>query len=122
LDLSNVDVYQCSFEQFGDTPAFELDKFDISTTITNAASWLFAYLYHLHVMPNDRVSLHLTSDMSVANPTANKLYRLRRAFLNEKLDGRRDGFFVQLFFGLANTIEDFSMKVWVKEDTELTGG
>jgi hypothetical protein len=92
VDLSDVDIYYISFEQWNDQPEIELDTLDITATATNAAAWLYAYLYTV-VPEGDTVTITRVAsiDLPAAEVTANRSYRLRRSNLAVTIDGATDG-------------------------------
>lgn len=116
LTLTDVDVYQCSFEQMNDWSSFELDTLDINAYATNASAWLYAYLYSIQPYGTNQANIARESslDLPAAEVTANKWYRLRRGNIGVTLDGSTDGFFVDLHVGPNNQQywEDLTMKVW----------
>jgi hypothetical protein len=124
MTLTDVDVYQCSFEQMNDWSAYEIDTFDINAFETNTAAWLYAYLYS--VIPQDgtdKVDIARISslDLPAAEVTANKFYRLRRSGIGVTMAGASDGFFVDLHLGPNNQTywEDVTLKVWCLLDAQI---
>lgn len=127
VTLTDVDVWQCSFEQWNDENGV-LDTFDVNAACTNTAAWLYAYLYSVIVPSPGRVSVTNEATLSVpaAVSEANKYYRLRRSPLGVNLDGATDGIFVDVNLGPNNQTYwvDFTMKVWrtidlLTEDPDL---
>jgi hypothetical protein len=116
LTLTDVDVWQCSFEQLNDWLEYELDTFDINAYETNTNAWLYGYLYSVVPKGTDMVDIarESTLDLPAAEVTANKFYRLRRGNIGKVLNGTTDGFFVDLHLGPDNQTywEDVTMKIW----------
>jgi len=115
VDISDVDVYHISFEQWNDTDT-TVETFDVSCKTSNTNAWAYWYLYSVKVAAglvtiNDFAALSIP-DGTVAKADAE--WRLRRGDLGEHLTGSTDGIFVGQHLGPANQtyIEDLTMKVW----------
>lgn len=119
VTLTDVDSYQCAFEQWHDQGIVVLEAFDITGTATNTAAWLYAYLYAVMVTGSKMV---LTREASIEAPasgiSADTHYRYRRGSIGKTLDGSTDGCFVHLFFGPSSQTywTDVNIKVWAKAD------
>jgi hypothetical protein len=126
VDLSDVDVYQCSFEQFNDENT-TIQGFDISTICNNTLGWLYAYLYTVTVTaPRVDITRIASLNVDVGDSEADRAYRLKRKNLDVNLTGTTDGVLVDLFFGPNNQNywDDFSMKIWrtMPDDASVNAG
>ena len=124
LTLTDVDVYQVAFEQFGDTSDITLDTLDFSGLATNASAWCNVHLYSLEVTGDKCViTEEAEAFIDAADVSANKWYRLRIGEIDKALDGATDGIWVDQFLGpLANVYwEDINCKVWYTEDATIIG-
>jgi hypothetical protein len=119
LNLSDIDVYHVSFEQFGDNSDITLDTFDANIYTTNVAAEFDAYLYTLHVTGSkcaveNTSSLHVGADGETA--IAAKYWRLRRGNLAETMDGNTDGFWVNVHYANSPVyVEGVTIKVWARK-------
>ena len=125
LNLSDVDVYHVSFDQFNDQSNITLDTFDANLFTTNAAAEFDAYLYSLEVTGSKatvavQASLHVGTDGLTA--IANKYWRLRRGNIAKALDGATDGIWVDVWYlNVGNTYcQDVNIKIWATQETTLT--
>ena len=124
LTLTDVDVYQVAFEQFGDNSGITLDTLDVSALANNASAWCNIHLYSLEVTGD---KCNITNEDSVgidaADVSADKWYRLRGGQIDKALDGSTDGIWVDAFFGpLANVYwEDINTKVWYTQQITIVG-
>jgi len=119
VTLSNVDVYHCSFEQFNDSENNVIQTLDINAFTTNANATIYAHAYRLQVA-GDTCTIDKCTSIELSGVTANRYYRLRRGNLNASFDGRTDGFWVDLFLGIANGhIEDLTLKLWVDQTKDV---
>jgi hypothetical protein len=116
LTLTDVDVWAVSFEQINDTPNLTLQTFNTSLDVTNTAAWYYAYLYTLIVTTATKkcnitrsASLELAVGVSEVKP-----YRLRKGDLDVSVDGSKDGFWYEIFFGPNNQsyFQDVTIDVW----------
>ena len=116
VDLSDVDIWHCSFEQLNDQAFYQMETFDINAYATNANAWLYSYLYS--VVPTTGNMVDITREASIELPdskvAADRYYRLRRGAIEKAMDGSTDGFWVDLFFGPSNQTywRDVTIKVW----------
>ena len=121
-DVDDMDTYQVSFEQINDSPTCEITTFDINALATNAAAWMYAYLYTL-VVTGDKcdITRAATLDLPAAEVSADKFYRLRRGNLSLSLNGSSDGFWIDMFPGpLASAYwENINIKVWAEITPEV---
>lgn len=115
VTLTDVDTYQCSFEQINDLPNVELKSFDYKGAVTNDAAWFYGYCYTLQVT-GSRVEFTRTYslELDAADTLANKPYRRRKDDNPTMLDGRTDGLLMKLYFGpIASTYhEDVTVTAW----------
>lgn len=124
LTLSDVDVYQVSFEQFADK-AVTIQALDVTALANNTSAWCDLYLYLLEVT-GDKCDIASIADVHVttAESTADRYYRLRRGELDEACDGSTDGIWVDGNFGPLNQNywEDINIKLWYDVEVALTVG
>lgn len=116
LTLTDVDIYHVSFEQFNDQSDVELTTLDFNGYETNAAAWVYAYLYVVVPYSTNKVAIASAASISIVSgtATANRYYRLRRGNIGQALNGATDGVFLDVFFGPTNQTywEDATIKVW----------
>jgi hypothetical protein len=123
LTLTDVDTYEVTFDQANDATSYTLDTFDTTALSTNAAGWLFSYLYSLTVSGDKcTITREASLELPTADVAANVYYRLRKGNIGKVMAGASDGFWVNTFLGpLANTYwSDVTNKVWTLVDH--TGG
>ena len=119
LNLSDVDVYHVSFEQFGDTPRIMITTFDVNLFSTNIAAEFDAYIHTIHVTGSkcnihNEAELHLGADGETA--IADRYWRLRQGNIDDPIDGRTDGFWVDVHYSNSPVyVEDVTLKVWGKQ-------
>ena len=116
LTLTDVDIWAISFEQVDDTPRLELTSLDISFDVLNTAAWFYAYLYTVTIAPATKkctLVRRATLALAVADSEVAP-YRLRKGNLGVSLDGSKDGFWYELFFGpnAQRYFADVSIEVW----------
>jgi hypothetical protein len=117
LNISDLDIYGVSFEQVNDTPDLTLKTFNITTLCTNAAAWFYGYLYKLNVTTATKkadLTREASLNLDVGDTAADRHYRLRRGNLDVAFDGRKDGFWFEVFFGPdANSyFDNTAWEVW----------
>ena len=119
-DISDMDIYHVSFEQFNDQPTIILDTFDANIFTTNVNAEFDAYLHTVHVT-GDEVNVDNEADLHVGavggaeaqTAQANKYFRLRQGNIAEALDGTTDGFWVNVYYANSPVyVEDVTLKVW----------
>lgn len=117
VTLTDVDVWQISYEQVDDEAALELNTFDLKYKITNTAAWLNSYLYTVELISGRKATISIVAEieLTAADSEVNTLYRQRKSNLNKIINGSCDGLWVENFFGPAaqSYFEDVSIKVWV---------
>ena len=122
VNLSDVDVWHVSFEQLNDQQFLELQTLDANLLTTNANAEFHAHLYTIKVKDGTCTITNVASlEIDGGDGLANKFWRLRRGNLGLSLDGRSDGFWVDVYMGpIASTyISDLGLKVWYK-GSEMT--
>ena len=124
LDISDIDVYGISFEQFDDTENLVLDTFDINLLTTNVAAEFDAYLYSLIITGVNKCSVILSAQVHVGadgeTALVDRYWRLRRGKINQALNGLTDGVWAELHYSNSPAyVEDMSMKIWATETTTL---
>jgi hypothetical protein len=125
LNLSDIDVYHVSFEQFGDTSRIRLKTFDANIFTTNVAAEFDAYIYSLVVI-GDKCNVVREASLNVGTngetAIANKYWRLRRGLIDKDLDGNKDGIWVDIHYSNSPAyVEDVTLKVWAKQMQILEG-
>ncbi len=117
LTLTDVDVYQVSFEQFGDTEV-TVQTLDVTAEVDNDAAWCDIYLYFLQVT-GDKCDIASIADVHVTavESTVGRYYRLRQANLATICDGATNGIWIGANFGrlAQRDWEDMGIKVWYDE-------
>ncbi len=117
VDISNIDVYQVTFEQFDDHQNVQIDSFDIHFTVTNTAAFFTGHLYTVVQTGGGKAdvtpiaNLELLVGDSVLAP-----YRLRKGELNIQLSGLTSGIFIDLFFKPDNQtyFDSIACKAWAR--------
>ena len=115
LTLTDVDVYQVSFEQMNDEPIVEITTVDLTAIASNTAAWFYGYLYLLEVTGDKcDITREASSELPASEVTADRSYRLRVGNLGLEFDGSHDGFWIEVFPGPLNLDywEDLNLKVW----------
>ena len=127
VELTDVDVYHVSFEQFNDNPDMTINTLDASLFTTNAAAEFDAYLFTLHKDAGDKchidteAQLHIGSDAAGETAIANKYWRLRNGVINAAIDGTTDGFWMEVWYLNNPTyVEDVTLKLWATKEQALT--
>jgi len=121
VDLTDVDVYAISFEQWNDTDTV-VETFDVTAESTNTAAWAYWYLYSVIPGTGDLVDITTiasveASDADTTASGAPALWRLRRGNLDTSLTGATDGIFIQAHLGPNNLTywNDVTTKVWGRQ-------
>ena len=124
LTLTDVDVYQVSFEQFGDVSDISLEAVDVTALATNSSAWMDLHLYSVRVT-NGKVDIanEGTLELLASEVTVDSRYRKRLGDLSVSLDGTTDGFWFDAFWGpLANIYwEDINAKIWYTQQIDVVG-
>lgn len=112
--LTDIDIYHCSFEQFGDVRSVILRSLDIKVLCDNSGgASLSAHMYKVDVTGDKVNILPITDIVRTADFVTGKQYRLRKGALDIELDGRTDGIFVNLsYLGSPSKFRDADMIVW----------
>ena len=115
-DISDFDVYHCSFEQFNDTADIEIDTFDVNLLAKHVNAELDGYLYSV-VNNAGILTISVEAEIHIGadgiTPIADRYYRLRRSNIAKDLDGGSDGIFIDAHYSNSPAyIEDTTMKVW----------
>ena len=124
LTLTDVDVYQVSFEQFGDVPDISLEAVDVTAIATNSSAWMDLHLYSVAVTGSKvDITNEGTLELLASEITSGKRYRKRLGDLSVPLDGTTDGFWFDAFWGpLANIYwEDINAKIWYTQQIDVVG-
>ena len=120
-DLSLVDVYQTTYEQFNDKPYIIIDSIDANMFVNNTSGSFSGHFYAVKQTAINRADIiQMAQEVwqsggASAFPTANRFYRMRDGAILETLNCTTDGIFVTLFFGgAASYFEDVGLKVWAR--------
>lgn len=123
-NISDMDLYHISFEQFNDQPSITLNTFDVNLLTTSVNAEFDAYLFDIHVTGDEcdianHGSLHIGADGETA--LANKYWRLRQGNINQAIDGTTDGIWVDIHYSNSPAfVEDVTMKIWATQSQPLT--
>jgi len=112
--LTDIDIYHCSFEQFGDVRSIVLRSIDLKVLCVDAiTASMSVHMYKVDVT-GDKVNILPVADIVRTNDfVTDKQYRLRKGALDIELDGRTDGIFVNLsYLGSPAKFRDADMIVW----------
>jgi len=128
VNISDMDTYHVSFEQFGDESNITLNQLDFSIFTTNVNAEFDAYLYSVEVT-GDEVDVGLCADVHVGavggakaqTAQANKYFRLKRKGIAKALDGAMDGIFCDISYSNSPAyVEDVTGKIWFTQSIPLT--
>lgn len=125
VDVSDFDLYNVAFHQFGDTPlSIELNMFDITGLPTNTAAWLFAYIYTLEQM-NGTCEIARCGSIEILAAdidAADVHYRRKIGEIGKTLNPATDGIWVDIYAGPFNQTywEDISTIVIYSATAPLT--
>ena len=125
LTLTDVDIYQVTFEQLNDSPGAEITTLDVRAVATNSSAWMYGYLYSLEVTGDKcDITREVSIELPAADVSANKFYSLRRSALGLSIDGTTDGFWMDFFPGPMNQNywEDVNIKLWGTITTAVVPG
>jgi len=116
LDIQDLDVYHCSFEQFNDNRHLWLTTFDVNLLALHANGNFDAYLYTV-IPTGSQLDITAAASLNLGVPIADRYYRLRRGDMDVELDGSKDGVFVDVHYTNSPVyIEDVSLKVWASRE------
>ena len=124
VTLTDVDVYQVSFEQFGDNEGIVLNTLDFTGIPSNASAWVNIHIYSLQVTGSKcDIVEEASAEIDAADVTADKPYRLREGLIGKALDGTTDGIWVDQFLGplVQDYWEDVNGKVWYTQTIAIDG-
>lgn len=110
--FTDVDTYQCSFEQINDTRQFIVDTFDVNFLASHVSAEFDTYLYSI-VVTDDKVDVTRISSLNSGATTNGEYHRLRSGNIGATLAGATDGLFVDGFASGTNHLESLTLKVWV---------
>jgi len=112
--LTDIDIYHCSFEQFGDVRSINLRSVDIKVLCDDSvAASLSSHMYTVDVTGDKVDILPVASIVRTSDFVSGQQYRLRRGDIDIELDGRTDGIFVNLsYLGSPSKFRDADMKIW----------
>ncbi len=125
VDLTDVDVYHVSFEQFNDEPDMTINTFDANIFTTNVNAEFDAYLHTLHVESANKGRIDCESELHVGadgeTAIADRHFRLRKGNINEPIDGSTDGFWIDVYYANSPSyVEDVTLKVWATKTQSIT--
>lgn len=116
VNLSDLDIYQVSFEQFDDHENITITSFDIQFQVTNATAFFAGHLYTV-IVAGGKVTVLSIADLELTVTDSNiAFYRLRRGKLNITFDGTTSGVFLDLFFkpDTKTYFDSIACKVWAE--------
>jgi len=124
VDLTDVDVYHVSFEQFNDQPNIVINTFNASILTTHANAEFDAYLFTLHKDAGDKCHLDTESELHVGTDgktaLVDKYWRLRAGAIDEAIDGTTDGFWIEVWYLNNPTyVEDVTIKLWSTQTVDV---
>lgn len=125
-NLSNVEVYQLTFEQFDDKSNVIVDSIDANFKLTNVNGSFSGHFYKVDVTGSRVDILQIASQVWDAGgtnpfPSANRFYRLRNGNLNTPINGTTDGIFVTMaWLGAAPYFNDVGLKIWARIGPDIT--
>jgi hypothetical protein len=105
VNVSDMDVWNIAFHQFGDTPAsVELDTFDVTGLATNIAAWLYGYTYSVEVTAGRcTIARQASIEIPAADiDAADVHYRRKIGSIGKTLTPSTDGVWTDLFPGPFN--------------------
>jgi hypothetical protein len=114
--LTDLDIYACSFNQFGDVRSINLKSFDVTVSCVtgDASTKLSLHTYTVQVN-GDKVNI-LPGGVGVVRTSdlvTGGWYRLRRGELDIQLDGTTDGIFADIsFLGSPAKFKDATVQIW----------
>lgn len=113
VNLSDLDVWHCSFEQCNDVENFTLTTFDVNTYQTNSNGELYAHLYKVQKQQDSRFTVSGIADLEIGSTSgiSNQYYRLRRGNIGVAMSGQTDGFFLD-YITHTSAFTDNTIKVW----------
>jgi hypothetical protein len=121
LNLSDVDIYQIAFYQFGDEPLVTVNTFDPTVRVTNASADFAAHMYSVTKQTGNKFDIQIAAEAEVTAPVVPRAYRMRKANLGIALDGTAEGIFVDVFFNAASTyFENFDLTIKAEITRTLT--
>ena len=116
VDIQDMDIYHCSFEQFNDNKHLWLTTFDVNLLASHVNADFDAYLYTV-VPDGSKLDITAVASLNLGTPIADMYYRLRRGNLDIEMDGSKDGVFVDAHYSNSPAyIEDMTMKVWAERE------
>ena len=124
VNISDMDIFHVSFEQFNDRPSLTLRTFDINTFPTNAAAALYAHLYLVQPTGSSRCDIVREASIVLTSPTANQYYRLRQGKIACNFNGEKSGVFLDVYFDPSpqTYFSDTTIKVWGTERVKVADG
>lgn len=113
--LTDLDIYQCSYDQFGDARSINIRILDMTIQALNTNGSISAHAYTVQVT-GSRVNIQQIPDTEVvrtADFETDKWYRIRRGALDVPLNGLTDGMFLNMsFLGSPAKFANATIKVW----------
>ena len=116
VNISNIDIYQMSFEQFDSHSNITIKSFDIQFDVTNATAFFTGHLYTI-IVAEGKTTVASIADLELLAADSNtSFYRLRRGKLDILIDGTTSGVFMDLFFKPDNQtyFDSIACKVWAR--------
>lgn len=120
LDISDIDIYNVAFNQFGDMEEVTIDALDLTAITTNANAEISGHAYTVRVA-NGKTTIETFANMELPAIDFNDgFYRFRNA-VNETVDTRTDGVFVDINFMpfIQSYFENMSFILWAHENETI---
>jgi len=120
LDISDIDIYNVAFNQFGDMEEVTIDALDLTAITTNANAEISGHAYTVRVA-NGKTTIETFANMELPAIDFNAgFYRFRNA-VNEVIDTRTDGVFVDINFMpfIQSYFENMSFILWAHENETI---
>ncbi len=121
VNLSDVDVWHCSFEQWNDHTDYTLTTFDINTQHSNFDDGeVYAHLHIVKKQEDGRFTVSGIADLSIeaGSGEANQQQRLRAGNINQAMSGSTDGIFIDMYFD-NRAFFYTTTKVWASMKTDV---
>ena len=117
VELSDIDIYQCGFEQFNDIGELTIETVDLTYTTLNTTAEMDAYCYAVEVS-NGVATITKISELHHATGQNDAVYRKRQGGINKDLDTTTDGIFFDIFTLPASQeyFAGFSANIWANVD------
>lgn len=114
--LTDLDIYQIAFDQFGDARSIRLRILDMTLQAINSTDGQLSGHAYVVQVTGQRVNVQQIPDTELdinGGFVVDKWYRYKRQNFDIQLDGRTDGFFFGMsFLGSPPKFANVTLKVW----------